>query len=171
LITIRSEVASDYAAVREVHTLAFGRDNEARLVEAIRASPAFIPQLSLVAAEEGRVAGHILFSRIHIRSERINVPALALAPLAVLPSLQNRDIGSQLVRQGLEECRRLQHAIVIVLGHRNYYPRFGFSPAKAKGIEAPFPVSEGAFMVLELRAGSLNGVRGTVEYPPTFAGV
>ncbi len=168
---LRPETAADQPAIHEVNALAFGRENEAQLVDAIRASAAFVQGLSLVAVEQSRVVGHILFSRVHIRTPECLVPALALAPLAVHPDFQNRGIGSQLTRHGLENARRLGHAIVIVVGHPNYYPRFGFTPARAKGIECPFPVPDGAFMVQELTAGALEGVQGVVEYPPAFAGV
>jgi putative acetyltransferase len=168
MITLRPETIEDYAAIREVNLLAFGRDVEPRLVEALRASPDFIPELSLVAVEAGQVVGHILFSPVAIEMKDGSVPALTLAPLAVRPEFQNQGIGSDLVRRGLEECRRLGHRIVIVVGHAEYYPRFGFSLARAHGLEAPFPVPDEAFMVLELVPGALEGAAGTVRYPPAF---
>jgi len=166
---IRAEHAADYEAIRAVNVHAFGRENEAQLIALLRASTAFIAELSLVAVDEGRVVGHILFSRIHVRTAERLVPALALAPVAVLPEHQRQGIGSTLIRHGLEVCRLLGHHVVVVVGHPNYYPRFGFSPARAKGLEAPFP--DPVFMVQELTAGTLEGVRGTVEYPPPFAAV
>ena len=168
-VIIRAEHAADCEAIRAVNLRAFGRDNEAQLIDLLRASPSFIAELSLVAVDEGQVVGHMLFSRIHIRTPACLVPALALAPMAVLPEHQHRGIGSALVRQGLEACRRLGHRIVVVVGHANYYPRFGFSSARAKGLDAPFP--DPVFMVQELTPGTLDGVRGTVEYPPPFAAV
>jgi putative acetyltransferase len=166
---IHAERTTDQPPIRDVTARAFDRDNEGRLVDALRASAHFIPELSLVAVDEGRVVGHILFSRIHIRTADRVVPALALAPMAVLPEHQNRGIGSALIRHGLEECRLLGHHIVVVVGHPNYYPRFGFSSARAKGLDAPFP--DPVLMVQELTPGTLDGVRGTVEYPPPFAAV
>jgi putative acetyltransferase len=171
VIVIRPETAADCAAICDVNARAFGRDDEARLVDELRRSDAFIPELSLVAVEDGVVCGHILFSRIRIRAGDTTVPALALAPMAVHPEAQRRGIGSQLVRRGLEECRRLRHGIVVVVGHAAYYPRFGFEPARARGLEAPFPVADPSFMVRELIPGALAGVRGTVEYPPAFDAV
>ena len=168
MITIRPETAEDYAAIHEVNLLAFGQEIEPRLVEALRRLPDFIPELSLVAAEASQVVGHILFSPFVIETKDGTVPALTLAPLAVRPEFQNQGIGSQLVREGLEECRRLGHSIVVVVGHPEYYPRFGFSPARARGLEAPFPVPDEAFMVLELAPGALDGVAGTVRFPPPF---
>src|SRR5262249_47390295 len=168
---IRSETVDDAADIRAIHTLAFGRDNEARLVDALRAEPGFDPALSLVAIADGHAVGHILFSPILIRASHSSVPALALAPLAVRPEFQNHSVGSTLVRAGLEECRRLGHTVVVVVGHPHYYPRFGFSSARAAGLEAPFPVSDAAFMALELAPGALYGVRGMIEYPAPFADV
>jgi putative acetyltransferase len=168
-MVIRAEHAADCAAIRAVNVRAFGRQNEAHLIALLRASTSFIPELSLVAVDAGWVVGHILFSHIHIRTRDRLVPALALAPMAVLPEQQHRGIGSALVRHGLEECLRLGHRIVVVVGHPNYYARFGFSSGRAKGLEAPFP--DAVFMVQELTLGTLDGVRGTVEYPPPFAAV
>src|SRR4030042_2066139 len=164
MTTIRPETAQDYAAIHEVNALAFGQEVEPRLVEALRPLPEFIPELSLVAVEAGRVVGHILFSPMFIETKDGAVPALALAVLAVRPELQNQGVGSQLVRDGLERCRSLGHRIVVVVGHPNYYPRFGFSPARARGLEAPFPVPDEAFLALGLGAGALNGIAGVVTF-------
>lgn len=167
MITIRPETSTDWSAIHSVNRRAFGRETEARLVDAIRASAHFLPELSLVAVDAACIVGHVLFSGIHIRTVGRIVPALALAPVAVLPERQNQGIGSALIRHGLEQCRRLGHGIVVVVGHPNYYPRFGFSSARAKGLEAAFP--DAAFMVQELLPGALDGACGTVEYPPAFA--
>lgn len=168
MTTIRPETADDYAAIHEVNLLAFGQEIEPRLVEALRRLPDFIPELSLVAVEAGQVVGHILFSPFVIETKDGAVPALTLAPLAVRPEFQNQGVGSQLVRDGLERCRTLGHRIVVVVGHPPYYPRFGFSPARARGLEAPFPVPDEAFMVLELVPGALDGVASMVRFPPPF---
>ena len=168
MITIRPETAEDYAAIAEVNRLAFGQEEEAALIEALRRSPGFIPELSLVAVDGDRVVGHILFSPMVIETQDGATPALALAPMAVRPELQNQGIGSELVRDGLEECRRLGHRIVVVVGHPAYYPRFGFSPARARGLEAPFPVPDEAFLALELVRGALDGIAGVVKFPPPF---
>lgn len=100
-----------------------------------------------------------------------NLPALALAPMAVRPEYQNQGIGSELVRHGLRQCRDLGHKVIVVVGHPEYYPRFGFSLARAKGLEAPFPVPDEAFLVLELVPDALEGIKGVVNYPPEFADV
>jgi len=171
MLTIRPETPADAAAICAVNTQAFGRDSEARLVELVRASAHFVPELSLVAVDGGAPVGHILFSGIVIRTAEKRIDALALAPMAVLPGWQGRGVGSALVRHGLEESVRLGHAIVVVVGHARYYPRFGFVPARPRGLDAPFPVPDPSFMVQTLRPGALDGVRGTVEYPPAFSAV
>jgi len=168
MIAIRAEQLLDYSAISEVNKLAFGKENEPRLVEILRRSPGFIPDLSLVAVLEDQVVGHILFSPVVIETSAGDIPILALAPLAVRPEFQNQGIGSALVRQGLEACRRLDYRIIMVLGHSNYYPRFGFEPARPKGVSAPFPVPDESWMVIELQPGALSGVQGTVRYPPAF---
>jgi putative acetyltransferase len=167
-LTIRPEQPADYGQVFQVVQLAFGQPDEARLVEALRGSPAFVPGLSLIANEDGQVVGHVLFSHVVVQEGAAAHPALALAPLAVLPARQRVGIGGALVKHGLAEARRLGHGAVVVVGHPGYYPRFGFNPGEPLGIRPPFPVSPGAFMVLELRAHALADVRGEVQYPPEF---
>lgn len=171
MLSLKSETNDELASIREVVTMAFARTSEAELVEAIRNSPNFIPELSLVASENGEVLGHILFSAIVIASQEQTVPALALAPLAVKPSHQRQGIGSQLVQVGLRQCQDLEHSIVVVLGDPGYYKRFGFQTASSFGIDAPFPVPDEVFMVLELKHGALIGVSGTVRYPAYFDAV
>jgi putative acetyltransferase len=168
MITIRPEKNEDLEAIQKVNTEAFGQKNEADLVEEVRKSNAFIPELSLVALLDGTVVGHILFSKIKIQTKDSEVPALCLAPMAVLSDYQNRGIGTDLVKQGLEECKRLGHKIVVVIGHPNYYPRFGFSSAGVKGLEVSFEVPDEAFMAIELDLGALNGVSGVVKFPKAF---
>jgi putative acetyltransferase len=165
--TIRAETEGDQAALGEVHRLAFGRDDEGRLVDALRAGGAV--RVSLVAEEAGRCIGHILFSALTIVTERGEVEALALAPLAVVPDRQRRGVGSMLVRDGLRACAERGHRIVIVLGHPGFYPRFGFSASLAERLSAPY--SGAAFMALELAPGALDGVAGAVKYPPPFEGL
>ncbi len=168
MTTIRPEAPSDRESIYRVHRDAFGGDAEPRLVDALRKSPAFIAELSLVAVEGGEIVGHILFTRLTVEDDAAAHPALALAPMAVLPARQNRGIGSALVRLGLKEARRLEHRVVIVLGHPQYYPRFGFQPAQPLGIHSPFEAPSDAFLVLALEPGALDGVRGRVVYPPEF---
>jgi putative acetyltransferase len=168
MIIVRSETPEDYAAVYRVNTLAFGSECEAALVDRLRAVH---PHLSLVAVKDGQVVGHIFFSPVSVESEDANFMAFGLGPMAVLPEYQNQGIGSQLVRQGLKECESQGHDIVFVLGHPDYYPRFGFSPAKAKGIGCEYPVPNEVFMVVELKPEALGGRTGLVRYTPEFAEV
>lgn len=168
---IRPEQIEDYEGITEVHRLAFGRENEATLVDRLRDEPEYHPGLSLVAVQGTKIVGHILFTLITIEAESTRVPALALAPLAVRPEKQLQGVGTALIEQGLKVCYQLGHSIVVVLGHSDYYPRFGFQLASRFGIKAPFPAPEDAFMVIGLRPGSLKNTQGTVVYPPAFHGV
>jgi putative acetyltransferase len=163
--TIRPETEADREAVRRVHRLAFGQDEEANLVDALRAGG--YARVSLVAESDGRVVGHILFSDLPILTDAGTVPAVSLAPVAVLPDCQRQGVGSALVRRGLEACRDQGHRIALVLGHPTYYPRFGFSAKLAGPIASPFAAGD-AWMAAELAAGALAGVAGWVEYPPPF---
>lgn len=166
-LLIRRETANDIDAIRYVNDLAFGGALEGRLVDALR-DGGFV-RLSLVAEIENRIVGHILFSELHIEIEDSSVPALSLAPMAVLPEFQRRGIGSQLVREGLRLCRDQGHAIVLVVGHPDFYPRFGFSGKLARQLDCPY--SGDAFMATELTPKALAGVTGNVIYPAPFASV
>ena len=165
---IRPEEIEDFEGIAEVNRLAFSRNNEAMLVERLRDAPEYHPGLSLVAVQDTMIVGHILFTLVTIETESVRLPALALAPLAVRPEKQLQGVGTALIEQGLKVCHKLGHRIVIVLGHADYYPRFGFQLASRFGIKAPFPVPEDAFMVVGLRPGSLKDVQGTVIYPSAF---
>lgn len=170
-IHIRPEGDEDRAAIRHINESAFGGSEEANLVDALRAEVS--PFLSLVSALEinSDPIGHILFTPVMVRGSEPSTPALALAPLAVLPEYQSRGHGSALVRAGLNACREAGHYIIFVVGHSSYYPRFGFKPARALGFECEFPVSDEVFMVIELEPGALEGVRGTVYYHEAFRSV
>ena len=124
--------------------------------------------LSLVAVEDGRVVGHILFSPVTIESGERTFSAVGLAPMAVLPELQHRGVGSQLVKAGLDECRKAGCERVVVLGHPEYYPRFGFVPASRYGIGCEYDVPDEVFMALELREGVLLDCHGIAKYQPEF---
>lgn len=172
MVSIRPERSADHAAVRAVNDAAFGQPAEGGLVEALRRSPVFIPELSLVAeAEDGAIVGHVLFTRLKVVEQAVTHAALALAPMAVLPAWQRRGVGSALVRRGLADARDLGHSVVVVLGHPEYYPRFGFLRASRFDIRPPFDAPDEAFLVLALRPGALDPVRGVVEYPPEFLAV
>jgi putative acetyltransferase len=164
-VVIRERRTADDAAIRRLNDEAFGGPYESRLIEDLRA--AGLAAVELVAVEDDRIVGHILFSVLATSIDRHSVPALALAPMAVRPDRQRRGIGSALVRAGLDLARERDWRAVIVLGHKSYYPRFGFSAALARPLKAAF--SGDAFMALELAPGALQGKQGRVTYPPAFA--
>lgn len=168
-LLIRGELPSDANSIRRVVESAFGQPAEAKLIEALRTSGQLT--LSLVAVRGDEVIGHIAFSPVSIGGATTDPPALALAPVAVLPAAQRSGVGSALIRFGLDEARRLGHPGVIVLGHADYYPRFGFSRASRFGITCPFEVPDDHFMALELRPGGLAGCSGVVGYCPEFAAI
>ena len=160
----RQETAEDAGAIRKVHLAAFPTAEEADLVEALRASDAWIEGLSIVTEDhEGTVVGHALLTRCHVDG----APALALAPCAVLPRLQKSGAGSAAIRAGLEAARARGENLVLVLGHAEYYPRFGFRPASTFGIRASFDVPDEAMMALVLDPDA-ETPRGTIAYPPPF---
>ena len=175
MIKIRQEQPTDYAAVFQVNQLAFGQDNESRLVELLRKSDAWIPELSMVAERQEEIVGYILFTKIQIigTSQSYDSPRLycALAPVAVSPNYQKQGIGAQLINEGLAQAKNLGYDSVIVLGHKDYYPRFGFETASRWGIRCPFEVPDEVFMGLELTKGSLENKSGTVKYDQAFGEV
>lgn len=164
---IRLEAGWDAPDVRRVVTAAFGRRAEAELVDKLRDTDGFVPQLSLVADNSGVIVGHIMFTHITLESDP---PArvLALAPVSVYPAFQNRGIGSALISRGLAIAEERGEPLVVVLGHPEYYPRFGFVRASTLGIKAPWPdIPDDAFMVKPLNAYR-EDMKGTVRYPPEF---
>jgi len=165
---ISPERAADVDGIRVVHRAAFPTGAEGELVDRLRASDAFIPELSLVAERAGRIVGHILLTRVVAESPEGAAPALALAPMAVLPNWQRRGVGAALVRRALDDARSLGHALVIVLGHPEYYPRFGFTSASAFGIAPPFDAPDEAFMALWLDESQARSLHATVRYSSAF---
>jgi putative acetyltransferase len=168
-IRVRPETADDATAVYAVNAAAFGRADEAALVARLRAQGA--AAVSLVAQVDDAVVGHILFSPVTVTGDGAPWAALALGPMAVLPARQGHGIGSQLVRAGLDACRRRGEDVVFVLGHPGYYPRFGFAPARPFGIDCQYDVPAEVFMLVELAPGAVAGRRGTVQYHPAFDAV
>ena len=165
ICVVRAERPGDEDAVREVNEAAFGRPEEARLVDVLRGAPT---TRSLVAVVDDRIAGNIVFSPVRADGSAAAIRIAGLAPMAVAPSHQRQGIGGLLIRAGLDDCRRLGYQAVVVVGHPEYYPRFGFIPADTKGLSFPGPVPLEAFMVLELEAGALAGRGGVVRYAPEF---
>ncbi|WP_432054791.1 GNAT family N-acetyltransferase [Streptomyces sp. bgisy022] len=164
--TARPETADDAAAVRGILLAAFPTDAEAGIVDALRADPeAWIDGLSMVATgPDGTPVGYALLSRCHVDSH----PALALAPCAVLPSAQRTGAGSAAIRAALDAARAQGENLVVVLGHADYYPRFGFVPASRLGIRAPSEVPDEAMMALALD-DSRPVPSGTIRYPAALS--
>jgi putative acetyltransferase len=163
-LRVRDETRHDREQVRTVNEAAFERTDEADLIDRLWVEGAVLA--SFVAEVDSQIVGHIMFSRMTVETGQGPVAAVSLAPMAVLPGHQGRLVGSQLVRHGLAELRARGERIVIVLGHKKYYPRFGFSPEKARYLASPFPPD--AFMALELSDHALEGIRGDVRYPSAF---
>lgn len=163
---IRFEEPRDIAAIRKVVEEAFGQPAEADLVDALRRNGK--AALSLVAEVNDRVVGHILFSPVTVETGDGELVGIGLAPLAVLPEFQNRGVGSALVEHGLERCREAGHRFAIVLGHPDYYPRFGFVPASRFGIKSKYDTPDEHFMAMELREGALQNQAGMARYQPEF---
>lgn len=164
MIRIRPEKPSDYSAVYRLHEAAFGRKEEAELVTVLRHEVA--QAISLVADREREIVGHILFTPVTFELEQ-GISAAGLAPLAVLPEDQGKGIGARLVREGLRRCKAQGYNSVVVLGHPEYYSRFGFEPAYLKGLSCEFPAPPEAFMVL-MFSPMPEGLQALVKYHPAF---
>ncbi len=172
-INLRRETPADHSAVAGVIALAFkGLDKsdgtEGELVNKLRTRKNFISALSIVAEADRKVIGYILFTEIEIIADGKSSESLALAPIAVLPEFQKQGIGGSLIMEGLKKAADLGFSSVVILGHPNYYPRFGFKPASVWNIKAPMKVPDINFMAVELRKDALTNVSGTVKYPPEF---
>jgi putative acetyltransferase len=165
---IRSERLTDIPGIRAVNLAAFETSTEADLVDALRRQAD--PIVSLVAEDGGAIVGHILFSPVTLTAHP-ELRIIGLAPMAVVPARQRQGIGSALVHEGLRRCRSLVFSVVVVLGHAEYYPRFGFTPASHFGLGCEYDVPEEVFMVLELERDALKGKSGTIRYHPAFASV
>lgn len=167
-VDIRPEQPADEAAIRALNLAAFETSTEADLVDALRAQAE--PLISLVAVDDGAIVGHILFSPVTL-ADHEDVAMMGLAPMAVLPARQRGGVGGALIRQGLEECRVQGIQGVIVLGHAEYYPRFGFVPASRLGLRSEYEVPDEVFMAMELAPGALQYKAGIARYHPVFASI
>lgn len=168
MFTIRTEQPCDYAKVRQIITEAFktaeySDGDEADLVDNLRKSPSFIPELSLVAVADDNIVGHILFTKALVGKTTV----LALAPLSVLPQYQNQGIGLALIKQGHRTAVKLGYKFSVVLGHAGYYPKTEYLPASRYNIKAPFEVADENFMAIcfDKTANQLNG---TIKYDDAF---
>ena len=172
-IVIRQETAADQAVVYALVKEAFRGEEqsdhlEQELVDNLRRSESFIPELSLVAELDGVIVGHILVTRIKIRNDEASFDSLALAPVSVLPEYQRQDIGGKLIRAAHKIARELGHESVVLVGHKDYYPRFGYRLCELFDIKIPFDAPPEYCMAIELTPNALKHVSGTVVYDPAF---
>jgi predicted N-acetyltransferase YhbS len=171
--TIRKERPADYQAVFDIvelafRTMPFADGDEQFLVERLRKNKAFIPELSLVAEKENKLVGHILFTPLQIIAGDKVYNSLTLAPVSVLPEYHGRGIGSKLIEEGHRIAKTLGFTSCFVLGHPDYYPRFGYEPTGKWGIPPPHGAPPEAFMAVEFVPGSLTGVTGVVKFLHEF---
>ena len=166
MIDVRQEAPCNIPAIREVYEAVPDMSVEADLVDALRDDGAHV--VSLLAVEDGRAAGHILFTPVQIEAAPQGVAILGLAPLAVRPDRQAQGIGSRLVEAGLAACAACGAAAVVVLGHPSFYARFGFVQADRFGLVCRFEAPPEAFMAAELHPDALADCRGLVTYHPAF---
>ena len=162
-VLIRDEQPGDVLSIRDVNVRAFEHEQEANLVDALRSGDGVL--LSLVATVNDRLVGHILFSPIVVGHTR----GAALAPMAVLPEHQRQGVGSELVRTGIQRLTDAGCPFVIVLGHSDFYPRFGFRPASVRGVRCEWNVPDAAFMMLVLDESKVRGVSGVAQYRKEFS--
>jgi putative acetyltransferase len=165
---VRPETGADRVAVRQVNERAFGRTDEANLVDALRRQVS--PFVSLVAVRDAAIVGHICFTPVTFEGDP-SFAGVGLAPMAVLPEYQRGGVGSELVRAGVAACRALGRGAIVVLGHTGYYPRFGFQPASRWHLTCDYPVPDDAFMALELEPDVLSARAGRVHYHAAFSAV
>jgi len=168
-MSIRIEQPEDIERIWHINVEAFDTETEANLVNNLRRSG--IPYISLVYEENHELVGHILFTPVELIGDTSGLRIMGLAPMAVIPRIQNKGIGSSLVKAGIQRCISEDCDAIVVLGHPEYYPKFGFVPSVKYGIKSEYEVPDEVFMVLELRGNSLKGKQGTVRYHETFDSV
>jgi len=166
-ITVRPETAEDIRAIDVVHISAFGGEAEAQLVSALRESTTYNRELSQVAELGGRIVGHVLLTRVPLRKDGEEKHVLALGPMSVVPSQSHRGIGSELINASIKLAKEKGYGAIVVLGHPEYYKRFGFVQARELQVSCNLPAPEDALTVMEIVDGNLAG-GGHVEYPEPF---
>ena len=165
MIHIREELPEDVVAIRDVNRRAFGQEQEGNIVDALRSNGAVL--LSLVATQDDQVVGHILYSPISVGS----VTGAALGPMSVVPEYQRQGVGGTLIETGNRMIKDRGYPFIIVLGHAEYYPRFGFVPARSRGIQWEWDVPDDVFMLLVLDEEKMRGVSGLSKYRQEFSTV
>lgn len=170
---IRIERPEDYLSVFNLIEKAFRNEEysdhqEHFLVERLRESSAFVPELSLVCEVENNIVGYILLTEIKIKSSETETKSLALAPVAVLPEFQGKGVGGKLIEAAHQSARDLGYQSIVLLGHEKYYPRFGYRLAENFGISLPFDVPRENCMAIELQPNALENIQGEVVYPKEF---
>ena len=163
---IREEDITEWDAIKRVLTEAFGQADEAVIVDALRAYACLT--LSLVAIENDEIIGHIAFSFVEITSNSKDKHIVGLAPMGVLPAHQRQGVGSHLVKEGVERCRKMGIDAIVVLGHPNYYAKFGFEPAHQFGLSCVYDAPPEVFRVLDLTGDTLAHISGVVRYSTAF---
>jgi len=165
VIHVREERPEDVVAIRDVNRRAFGQDQEGNIVDALRSSGAVL--LSLVATQDDKVVGHVLYSPISVGS----ATGAALGPMAVVPEFQRQGVGGTLIETGNRIVKDRGYPFILVLGHAEYYPRFGFVPARSRGIQCEWDVPDEVFMLLVLDEEKMRGVSGLSKYRQEFSTV
>lgn len=174
-VIIREERQKDFEKINQVVKAAFKNveqsdHTEHLLVGRLRKSQAYIPALSLVAqTPQGEIVGHLLLSKAHIINGSQSFEVLALAPLSVAPAFQRNSIGSKLIEVAHQRAKKLGYAAIVLLGHKDYYPRFGYKKASLFGVSFPFNAPDDCCMVIELQKNALRGISGVVCYPQAFS--
>ncbi|WP_274475815.1 GNAT family N-acetyltransferase [Mangrovimonas aestuarii] len=174
-VSIRKEKLTDFKAVNALIKKAFENDphsehNEHLIVKRLRLTKTFIPDFSIVAEYEGKPVGYILLTQIIIKGKKKKTTSLALAPVAVSPEFQNKGIGTQLINYAHSKAKEQGFESIVVIGHENYYPKFGYLKASSFGINFPFEAPDENCMAIELTPDSLKSAAGLVEYPKAFLG-
>ena len=164
-MNIRAETDKDKTAINNINQSAFKTSDEAELVDKLREQAK--PFISLVAEEGGKVVGHIMFTPVSLINHT-ELKIMGLAPMAVLPEYQRKGIGAALIQAGLGQCKKRGFGAVVVLGHKSYYPRFGFKPAAHVGLSCEYDVSDEAFMYLELQKDYIRSATGKIKYHSAF---
>ncbi len=168
-LEIRKSTETDKVEIEKIHTKAFGVDKGPEITELVNGlfdDKTAVPMLSLVAVENGELIGHILYTKAVLTGADKPVSVQLLAPLAVLPDAQSKSVGSKLIKEGLRQLKESDVELVFVLGHPDYYPRCGFTPAGVLGFEAPYPIPDehaGAWMVQALKGGVIGSIEGKVQ--------